>query len=69
MTMDAKRGKAVKGARRTRKEVAAELRRHLAGGGTLNDCEVDELFREWHGIVDGRDTDLEEVERWAVRTA
>jgi len=46
--------------------IVTELRDHLADpDATLNDSEVDRLYREWHNIRDDRETDLEEVEQWA----
>ena len=52
--------------KRTHEEIVAHLSEHLAGEGTLNDCVTDDLYREWHNITDGRDTDLETVEWWAM---
>lgn len=54
---------------RRRREIAADLVRHLEGDGTLNDSETGRLYREWHGTPEDEDLDLEEVERWAVGTA
>lgn len=51
------------------KDIAARLREHLDGDGTLNDGETDALYREAHHIPKGEDTDLETVERWALETA
>ncbi len=51
-----------------RPSVTRRLRAHLAGDGTPNDDTTDDLYREAHGITDGRETDLEDVERWAWET-
>jgi hypothetical protein len=46
------------------------LREHLADpDATLNDIEVERLYRLFHDLPEDQDTDLEDVERWAVRTA
>jgi len=45
------------------------LREHLADpDATLNDIEVERLYRLWHDLTEDQDTDLEDVEQWAVRT-
>lgn len=55
--------------KRTRREIAVNLREHLANGGTLNDDVTEELYREWNGDTEGRDTELELVEHWAIGVA
>lgn len=51
------------------KNYGRALLEHFATGGTLNDSETEELYREAHGLDDSAETDLETVERWAVATA
>jgi hypothetical protein len=41
---------------------------HILGEDTDNDTPIDELYREAHGIADGRAVDRAEVERWAFET-
>lgn len=50
----------------TRTSIIARLKVHLSGDGTLNDGKTDALYREWHGIADEFETELEWVEQWAV---
>lgn len=51
-------------------KIAERLREHLDNeDGTLNDGTVDDLYREWHRIPEGEETDLETVERWAFNVA
>jgi hypothetical protein len=54
---------------KTHREISKLLRAHLDAGGTINDSTTDDLYREWHGITDGSETDLETVELWAVENA
>jgi hypothetical protein len=50
--------------------ILGELRAHLADpDATLNDDMVETLYRQYYRIPADRDTDLEAVERWAVRHA
>ena len=50
--------------------VRMRLREHLADpDATLNDIEVERLYRLFHDLPEDQDTDLEDVEQWAVRTA
>jgi hypothetical protein len=49
-------------------EILSRLRIHLEqDGGTLNSCEVDDLYRAWFRIPDEEETCLEDVEKWALR--
>ncbi|NLS97526.1 MAG: hypothetical protein GXX96_35755 [Planctomycetaceae bacterium] len=49
--------------------IRMRLREHLADpDATLNDIEVERLYRLWHDLTEDQDTDLEDVEQWAVRT-
>lgn len=52
-----------------KKRIAARLKEHLLADGTMNDGATDALYREWHGIPEGAETDLEAVERWASQVA
>lgn len=54
---------------RNNQKIAAELKKHLHGEGTMNDGTTDALYREWFRIPEGDDTDLETVEAWAQRVA
>ena len=51
---------------RTQKEIREELLKHFAAGGTMNDSTTNQLYREAYDIPDDAETDLEEVENWAV---
>jgi len=49
--------------------VRMRLREHLADpDATLNDIEVERLYRLFHDLPEDQDTDLEDVEQWAVKT-
>lgn len=50
---------------RSRFEIVTDLVEHLNGDGTLNDNTTDGLWREYYDR-NPEETDLEEVERWAV---
>ena len=50
--------------------IRMRLREHLADpDATLNDIEVERLYRLFHDLPEDQDTDLEDVEQWAVRTS
>ena len=53
----------------TKRQIADALCKHLDDEGTLNDTETDSLYRQWHNLTEDEETDLEEVENWAVETA
>ena len=49
--------------------IRMRLREHLADpDATLNDIEVERLYRLFHDLPEDQDTDLEDVEQWAVKT-
>ena len=52
-----------------KKTIAARLRAHLDGDGTMNDAVTGDLYREAHGLPPDEETTLEDVERWAFETA
>lgn len=53
-----------------KKSIKQRLLYHLEHeDGTLNDSDVDALYREAHHIPEDEETDLETVETWAVELA
>lgn len=50
-------------------QIVAELREHMdTSEATMNDGEVEDLYREAHRLIDSEETDLERVERWVQQT-
>lgn len=48
-------------------EILAEARRHMEEeDGTLNDSRMEELYRLANGMDEDSETELEDVERWAI---
>jgi hypothetical protein len=53
---------------KTASSIAQRLTLHLAGDGTSNDGETEELYREAHGLDVDAEIETEAIERWAFET-
>jgi hypothetical protein len=53
---------------KTKTSIASQVFDHLSGDGLINDIETTDFYREYHGLDEDAETDLEEVEEWAQAT-